>query len=460
MTRSLLLGAVSAAALTISTGAFAVQPHFTGGGSTLAEFDYFKEFTLFNAGQKSTNPIFDNAGADNANDTLYWPAGSGAGQAAFLNDDLSCDANKVTGANSGGCNGGILETIYGASDATFTTAQISGWASSATGQAQAGNLIQLPSMGVGVSFPTVNSGVTSNGQVSLTDADLCGIFSGKITNWNQLANQTANKGHGIVNGPIQVVYRADGSGTSFLLINHLLGVCTAANTAPGVSFATPSTTFISIFGTNPVPSNFYGEKGSSGIANYISGLGTSNGNPTFTGSAISYLSPDFTTVDPNSDATLSNGAKSALVVAGAQQGANFVLPTVANITAGLAHPHKLNPNGPSAPPTTATQAAQTSAFVPLIETVNQGYPVIGYTTYDFAQCYTNKAIGNGIVTFLNDHYHAAAYLTIQNNNGFVAVSNSAAQKYLNSISTYILSRSSDTGTQIGSTMNCTGLKGR
>ena len=166
MTRSLLLGAVSAAAITMSTGAFAANPSLTGGGSTLAEFDYFAEFALFNSHATANSAKFNNPDGDNANDTLYWPAGSGSGQTAFLNDDLSCDANKVTGANSGGCNGGVLETIYGASDATLSSTQISAWSSSATGQAQGGNLIQLPSMGVGVSFPTVNSGVTTNGQVS------------------------------------------------------------------------------------------------------------------------------------------------------------------------------------------------------------------------------------------------------------------------------------------------------
>jgi hypothetical protein len=148
MTRTHLLGAASAAALAcLSTASFAAQGTITGGGSTLAQFDYIAEFTTYNATATKKEATF----------STYWEAGSGTGQKAFLNDDLSCDINHVTGGNGGNCNGdgGVAgnTVTYGASDATLNSTQIATWATSSFGQSLAGNLIQLPSMGVGVSIP-------------------------------------------------------------------------------------------------------------------------------------------------------------------------------------------------------------------------------------------------------------------------------------------------------------------
>ncbi len=377
MTRTRLLGAVSAAALTcIASGAFAQSANtITGGGSTLAEFDYFVEFAAFNAGKSGTAAVFNNPDAPaGSNDALFWPAGSGTGQTAFLNNDLSCDANHVTGTNNGACNGTVgaaAAVSYAASDATLSSAQISTWASSTVGQSVAGNLIQLPSMGVGIAIPVVNAKVTKNGATTanvaqagglvLNDTDLCGIFSGKITNWSGVTNYAKDK---IAAGPITVVFRSDGSGTSFLLLNHLSFVCTASNS----NFPLPltvSTTFANAFTGGKVPSNFVGESGSSNVANYLSNTlpGT---NPTVT-SAIGYISPDYTTVDPMSNAFIGQNTppdqKSALVVAAVAIGTKPYIPTAANVAAGLNHPVAAD-SSHTTPPTTRRPTCRWSVSPP------------------------------------------------------------------------------------------------
>ena len=361
----------------------------TGGGSTLAEFDYFVEFAAFNAGQGGTSATFANPAPATGNNVLYWPAGSGSGQAAFLNNDISCDANKVLGTNgadgkAGDCSntvGGAAAVSYGASDSTLTSTQINQWATSSVGQAVAGNLIQLPSMGVGISFPIVNKTITKNGATPadvavagglvLTDSDLCGIFSGKITDWSGVTNYVKDK---VTPGTINVAYRSDGSGTSFLLLNHLSYVCTASNS----NFPMPlvvSTSFASAFTGGTPPSNFVGEKGSSGVANYLSGtLGGTNVAPT---SAIGYLSPDFTTVDPNSNAFIGQDnppdQKSTLVVAAVTNGARPYIPTVANVAAALNHPVAADSQNTTAP-TTKALANNPSAYVPLIGEAHHRLP--------------------------------------------------------------------------------------
>jgi ABC-type phosphate transport system substrate-binding protein len=435
MTRTHLLGAASAAALAClpMANSFA-QSTIAGGGSTLAQYDYLTEFSTYNAGTSG------------ATFGTYYESGSGAGQSGLLNDDLTCDINKVTGNNGGNCSGGSGvgqpgNTVdYGASDATLSSAQISTWATYPYGQPAAGNLIQLPSMGVGIGIPVQNSKVTTNGGLILNDDDLCGVFSGKITDFSAL---TLGKGSVVpASGPITVVYRNDGSGTSFLLTNHLSAVCNSGNS--NITFSA-TTTFASLFPNSTPPSNFIGEKGSSGVAGELVTLP----------SAIAYLSPDFTTLDPNSGAP-----KNTLVLAALLNGKVAELPTTKNITAALARP-VLGTN--LTPPANATQGANPSAYVPLIQTVSAGYPIVGYTTFDFAQCYADKTIGAGIIAFLNDHYTNSSYLSTQNNNGFVAVSNSGAAKFLTVIRQHILSNKNTNpawNVDIDDKTACKGLAGR
>jgi ABC-type phosphate transport system substrate-binding protein len=493
MTRSLLLGAASAAALLASTGAFAAQPAITGGGSTLAEFDYFVEFAAFNAAEGSTKPIFSNAQPSgsafapaNSNEALYWASGSGTGQNSFLYNNLTCDANKTLKTITTGTyctdpasvpTGTVLETLYGASDATLTSTQYAGWTNGTSyvapsdgatvsvpaQQPIAGNLIELPSMGVGVSFPIVNSGVTANAQVSLQDSDICGIFSGKITNWSTIAAESYNKGKKIASGTIQVVFRSDSSGTTFILTEHLAKACNSSNSL--ITF-TPVLTFSSLFPSG-VPSNFVGESGSSGIANFISGYAGGS----YTGSEISYLSPDFTTIDPNSNATLTNASgqsvKSTLVVAGVYNPTTkkYIEPDVTDIGTALTHVLTYDTvNGSSGVPASVAQAEANNAFVQVPTSVGAGYPYVGYTTFDFAQCYKTAADATAVVAFLNAHYKTASYLATEKNNGFVAIANSGADKYLTSIVKYIFPQAGkgavDYGTEIGSVSGCKGLAGR
>ncbi len=467
MSRTHLLGAASAAALAcMSSGAFAQA--ITGGGSTLAEFNYFTEFQTFNNSQAAGAATFNNPSPASGNQVLYWPAGSGSGQAAFLNDDISCDTNKVLNLNGGNCSGtvgGSASVDYGASDATLSSTQISGWSSSPVGQSAAGNLIQLPSMGVGISFPVVNAKVTQNGAtalnkpvaggIALTDSDLCGIFSGKITDWSK-----TSVARSVTAGPITVVYRNDGSGTSFLLLNHFSdpSVCTSTN-SNFVLPIVPSTTFTDVFTKNnvAVPANFVGQKGSSGVASYLNNHTGVAGAPTVT-SAIGYVSPDFTTVDPNSSAVLADGSKSSLVVAAVKIGNIPYIPTVTNVTNALNH---AKTGQHLTAPANATDAANPSNYVPLIQTVSLGYPVVGYTTFDLAQCYHDPVVAKGILAFLTDHYSTnASYATTINNNGFVAISKSGAKPFVNVISRAILTNAQKYNVNIQNTAKCPGVVGR
>jgi len=444
MLRSKLFAATSLLALAASiTTAHAQAPTtVTGGGSTSAEFDYLTELATYNA--SSPPAQFLNANPS-GNPVIYWTSGGGTGQTAFLGDDNTCNSSKVlTGTSTcSGPSGGANAVAYATSDGTLSSTQISSWATLAFGKAVSGNLIQLPSFGVGVSFPIVNSSFKKNGAAALDDNDLCNVFTGGFTDWNQTS--IAAK---VAAGPITVAFRSDSAGASFLFLNHLTSVCTGANApAAGVTLAAV-TNFATIFPktqggifqtpfvvtgvTYYTPANFVPANGANGVANYLSG----QPGPAPI-SAIGYVSPDYTTLDPLSNAVLADGSKSKLVVAGVVNASNGVAytPTAKNITVGLNSPL----SGQNLSPPTGSNLTNPAAYVPVIQTTKSGYPIIGYSTIDLAQCYGVPSVGASVIAYLKDHYGVAAYKAIQSNNGDASLATTKASGFYTVILNNILS---------------------
>jgi hypothetical protein len=133
---------------------------------------------------------------------------------------------------------------------------------------------------------------------------------------------------------------------------------------------------------------------------------------------------------------------------------------VPNITLGLAHPvdgTNLNP------PSTASQGANPALWVPAVAKTSAGYPVVGYTTYDFAQCYADPTIAAAIISYFGTHISkSGAFAATLKNNGFVEISNSKAANFLQAIEKHILSNyksktSPAWNIDINDTTTCKGL---
>ena len=481
MSRTQLLGAAYAAVLLSFSGVSHAQTVIQGGGSTLAEYEWIDEMFIFNTGETGTQAVFG----------AFSPSGSGAGQKAFLQDDFTCDLNKVDGNNGGACsnlpptNGNYVD--YGASDSTLSSTQATAWTSNSYtyGQAVSGNLIQLPALGVGIAFPIVDSGFTANGAASLSDHDLCEIFSGGYTDFSQITDAVtlAKKKTSFAAGTFDVVYRGDSSGTSFLLTQHLNSVCGTADVPAGFKF-TATTTFASLFNGsssfNGIPTSFScstttglctvtngltngtndGPKGSGGVFSELEGEGSQP--------ALGYISPDYTTIDPNSTVQV-NGTSSTLVVASVLQGRNPELPTTTEIATALAHPKAgATGNANLKPPSTAAEGANPLLWVPAIAQAASGYPVVGYTTLDLAQCYADPTVTTAVVTFLNQHFNFVnnAYsqddATYQADNGFVTLKAGGRAAFATAILDHIVGntatkKSGAWNINIGNTTACSGI---
>jgi phosphate transport system substrate-binding protein len=112
---------------------------------------------------------------------------------------------------------------FGASDAAMTAEEMG----------RVANGVQLLPMTAGSIVLTFNvDGVTD---LKLSRKAYVGIFSGQIKNWNDPAIAATNPGVKLPKQPINVVVRADSSGTTFVFTKHLSEVSPEFSKSPGVS---------------------------------------------------------------------------------------------------------------------------------------------------------------------------------------------------------------------------------
>jgi len=117
----------------------------------------------------------------------YQAIGSGAGQNQILNRTVD----------------------FGASDAPMATEKL-----------KSGNLLQFPTV-IGAVVPIVNIPGIKPGQLKLTGELLSAIYQGTITKWNDPKLVEMNRDLKLPSTAIAPVYRADGSGTTFVFTSYL-----------------------------------------------------------------------------------------------------------------------------------------------------------------------------------------------------------------------------------------------
>ncbi|CAN7493320.1 substrate-binding domain-containing protein [Aquipseudomonas alcaligenes] len=281
----------------------------------------------------------------------YIGVGSGAGKSAVLTND-----STKLGLASG------ITVDYAGSDSILTASEISTYqgahqspAVPVTSAANWGALVQVPSAATSVTVPyklTLAGGAALN-NLDLTSAQLCDIFSGTITTWNQVnASYPATA--------IKVVYRAGSSGTTEIFTRHLNSQCSA-------KFTTNSTFTTANVGAEPA--SWIAATSSANLASTVAS----------TEGAIGYVGPE--------DVDATNNAVVAKV--------NGLLPTIGNVTTALST---------IAPPVVADRA-DPSKWVPVLANPSSGYKIVGYTNLVFSQCYKDTADRTSIRDFVGRHYN-------------------------------------------------------
>lgn len=115
-------------------------------------------------------------------------------------------------------------------------------------------LVQFPAI-IGGVVPVTNLDAVKPGELKLTGPVLADIFLGKIKNWNDKAITDLNPNFKL-DGPITVVRRSDGSGTTFLFVDYLSKVSPEWKTKVGVGAAVSWPEGV-------------GGKGNEGVAQYV-----------------------------------------------------------------------------------------------------------------------------------------------------------------------------------------------
>ncbi|WP_199540853.1 substrate-binding domain-containing protein [Paraburkholderia kururiensis] len=396
---ALALSSVSA------TAAMAAGPVVLGGGSSLV--------APLMGSVSQPNTEIGLFGTSEATFTYYLPD-SGAGQNGFLSNVPSFFGSTVTGT-----------VDFANSDGALTTAQVTNYNNGTIGR-NSGPLIQIPYVVTPITIPLVNAPAVTSAttpqttpnqahSIALDDDDLCGIFSGKLTNWNQVKNPETGATYN-VNSPITVLYRADNSGTTELLTRHLAAVCTTANTASGVTFVDSLTFANTSAFPSGVPSNFVSATGSGGVRSALLTIQSSSGSP----AAVAYLSPAYTNTFL---APSSSSASSQLQVASLFNARNstYYAPTAANATMAMGSSSIASPTGTAAADPTQWAPISGTNYTALANPAS-GYPVSGMSQIILSQCYADANVTKAVLDFLYDHYTNATFASVVHGNGFDTVS--------------------------------------
>ncbi|EOW2136555.1 substrate-binding domain-containing protein [Stenotrophomonas sp. GD03908] len=352
------LAALVATALLATAGAASAQT-VTGGGASLPA-------DLYKGKPDSILPA----------SFSYAVTGSGTGKKAFLenNSALFQATGTVHFAGSDSVLSGTELTTYN------TTYNVAGDAN------RYGALIQVPSVATSVTVPFNKAG----GALNLNVTQICGVFSGKITKWEDIAGSGRS-------GDLVVVYRDESSGTSELLTRFLTTACTKADvegtTLKQVAWATGETaapkfavqsTFKNLFVNNTAPANFIPASATGGSALY-STVQAAVGR-------IGYVSPDAIPAADNTEAARQAALSDATKVAKVKG----YSPNEVDVQATLE----------SAAPPSGADASDPAKWVPVFGNPANGYPIAGYTNLVFGQCYKATAVANSLRGFLMNHYNA------------------------------------------------------
>lgn len=175
----------------------------------------------------SPGSIFAEFEISNSHHASYCQTGSGTGKRVLLgvsgyaaNGECRDYSASPVGFSSDVIDAWIPQPNipdFSGSDAPLTQDDINTFIGTNGHQSDRTNLVQVPALGALIGLPVNLSGITSN-QLDLSTQQVCDIFAGNTTTWNQVSPSFPNT-------PITVVYRQDDSGTVFAFTQYLAATC-------------------------------------------------------------------------------------------------------------------------------------------------------------------------------------------------------------------------------------------
>ncbi|MBW4654348.1 MAG: phosphate ABC transporter substrate-binding protein PstS [Kaiparowitsia implicata GSE-PSE-MK54-09C] len=150
------------------------------------------------------------------------------------------DSNAQVSYQSVGSGAGLEQYIAGTVDFGASDAPIQGdRLESFKAAYDDADPIQVPMAGGAVVLAYNLPDFTVEEEISLARETYCGIILGDITNWNDPAIAADNEGVEFPDLPITWAHRSDGSGTTFIFVNHVNEVCDGWEGGVGTSVDWP-----------------------------------------------------------------------------------------------------------------------------------------------------------------------------------------------------------------------------
>ena len=169
-----------------------------------------RRIALLLAGLAVSLPVFGATTLNGAGATFPYPMYSKwFSEYNKLHPDVQINYQSI------GSGGGIRQVLnstvdFGASDGPMSDEQL---------KQASFKILHIPTV-MGAVVPAYNVPGVS-GEIKFTPEALAGIFLGKISKWNDPAIAKSNPDLKLPDQPIIVIYRADGSGTTFIFTDYL-----------------------------------------------------------------------------------------------------------------------------------------------------------------------------------------------------------------------------------------------
>ncbi|MEH6420004.1 PstS family phosphate ABC transporter substrate-binding protein, partial [Pseudomonas sp. CGJS7] len=185
-------------------------------------------------------PVFSKYASLTSNKVSYCQTGSGMGKNVLNQNGIfangQCFDNATASKDITGFTSNDPVTDFIGSDSPISTADYNTFNTNMS--ATRGAIVQIPTLAGAIAIPYNETNVPAGLQpLALTTEQVCKIYGRQFTLWSQVnASLPANA--------IKIVYRKDGSGTTFAFTSFLTAKC---NTAYGTSFS-PNQNFAAAMG--------------------------------------------------------------------------------------------------------------------------------------------------------------------------------------------------------------------
>jgi phosphate transport system substrate-binding protein len=230
-----------------------------GGGATLPALGYGGDVT-HRLIAPTSNSLLGVYSAQSGNpQTSYCQTGSGAGKnilggVSGTSVQNGCPDGSTTPTGFGAATVGrtdLTQPNFAGADSPLTVTDYNNYVTNRSSSFP----VQFPAVAGAIAIAFNKAGVSS---LSLTDSQVCQIFSGQITDWSQISSAS---------GPINVVYRADGSGTTFGFSNHLSAACSGTASQHFVTDQAFTNVVSKYFTT--LPTGWIGQSGNANVVNTV-----------------------------------------------------------------------------------------------------------------------------------------------------------------------------------------------